>query len=146
MLQAWKDEEELAKLEHKYGLAIMASAVFPKERNYWSRVEQNLFGHIHDLRVKLFPSEQKRREREAEVQRIISEYGMEDLMERADPGYPFIDGPHNLPELTFSSVRVAGCFNYFIAGLPESAGKYAGERGILLWDCLPSPTGQGMCE
>ena len=81
MMQVWRDEEELKRLEHQYGLCIMAKAVFLEEQDYWSRVEQNLFEHVYDLRCKIFPSELRRRICAVEVQRIIAEYGIPELME-----------------------------------------------------------------
>ena len=81
MTQVWKDEEELARLEHQYGLAMIAQAVFPAEARYWKEVEQRLFEHCHDLRCKLFPAEWRRHCREVEVQRVIAEYGLDELWE-----------------------------------------------------------------
>lgn len=76
-----ENEKQLERLEHQYGLAIMARAVFPDERRYWAAVEQNLFEKIYWLRSEIFPSEKKAREKEAETQRIIAEYGIECLWE-----------------------------------------------------------------
>lgn len=76
------DEERLERVEHRLGLAIMAQAVLPAERNYWRAVEQNLFEQEQDLRSRIFPQEKAARERESEVRRIIREYGFEELWER----------------------------------------------------------------
>ena len=79
MRRAWADEERLKLCERQHGLAIMAQAVLPGERPYWQAVERNKTVEIGRLSDKLKPSEQKRREREHEVQRIIREYGFDEL-------------------------------------------------------------------
>lgn len=73
------DEQKLDKLDRKIGLCIMAQAVMPEESRYWRAVEQNLFEREYDLRCKLFPREKSQREREYETQRIIREYGFDEL-------------------------------------------------------------------
>jgi hypothetical protein len=77
--QRRRDEERLKLLEHQHGLAIMARAVIPEERNYWRAVEHNIAIKGRALRDKLYPEEKIRREKERELQRIISEYGFEEL-------------------------------------------------------------------
>ena len=79
MRRVWADEERLKLCERQHGLAIMAQAVLPGERPYWQAVERNKAVEIRQLRDKLNPSEQKQREREHEVQRIIREYGHDEL-------------------------------------------------------------------
>ncbi|MGB9405972.1 MAG: hypothetical protein WCA89_00445 [Terracidiphilus sp.] len=79
MRRAWADEERLKLCERQHGLAIMAQAVLPGERRYWQVVERNKTVEIRRLSDKLKPSEQKQREREHEVQRIIREYGFDEL-------------------------------------------------------------------
>ncbi len=79
MRRVWADEERLKLCERQYGLAIMAQAVLPGERRYWQAVERNKTVEIGRLSDKLKPSEQKQREREHEVQRIIREFGHDEL-------------------------------------------------------------------
>ncbi len=79
--QRRKDEERLALLERQHGLAIMAQAVIPEERNYWRTVEKNINARGHALRTKLYPEESAKRIRVKETQRIIKEYGLDCLME-----------------------------------------------------------------
>jgi hypothetical protein len=81
MRQVWADEERLALMERRNGLAIMAQAVMPEERRYWAAVERNSALEIRRLRDKLYPSEKKDRERNEETQRIIAEYGLDELVE-----------------------------------------------------------------
>ena len=68
-------------LQRQNALAIMAKVVNPEERNYWSAVDRNTAKRVMDLRDKLYPEEKMRRDKEAEVQRVISEYGYEELWE-----------------------------------------------------------------
>jgi hypothetical protein len=77
--QRRKDEDRLKLYERQHGLAIMAQAVIPEERNYWRAVERNIAVKGRALRDKLYPEEKIRREKERELQRIISEYGFEEL-------------------------------------------------------------------
>jgi len=79
--QRKKDEDRLKVLERRHGLAIMAQAVIPGERRYWEAVELNIGLEIRDLRDRMEPSEKERRRRESEVQRIIAEYGFDELLE-----------------------------------------------------------------
>ncbi len=79
MRRVWADEARLKLCERQHGLAIMAAAVLPGERPYWAAVERNKGVEIRRLRNKLNPSEKKQREREHEVQRIIREYGFDEL-------------------------------------------------------------------
>jgi hypothetical protein len=135
--QRKRDEDRLAKLEYRHGLVMMAQVVIPEERRYWAAVERNIAVEIRVLRDTLFPEEKERRLRESEVQRIIAEYGEEELLECADPGYPLENGPHNLPIVWWQGTRIAGRFQYFISGLQPSAGKYAGQRRILIYEVIP---------
>jgi len=79
--QRRKDEDRLKLKERQHGLAIMAQAVLPRERNYWRVVERNLAVEIRRLRDTIYPSEKKDRERAETVQRVIREYGFEYLWE-----------------------------------------------------------------
>ena len=81
MRRVWADEERLRLLEHQHGLAMFAQAVLSGERNYWAKVERNIAVKIRALRDKLYPSETRQRENETEVQRIIAEYGFDELWE-----------------------------------------------------------------
>ena len=76
-----REEERLELLQRQNALAIMAKVVNPEERNYWSAVDRNTAKRVMDLRDKLYPEEKMRRDKEAEVQRVISEYGYEELWE-----------------------------------------------------------------
>ena len=73
------NEDRLALKERQHGLAIMAQAVLPRERNYWRVVERNLAVEIRRLRDTIYPSEKKDRERAETIQRVIREYGFEAL-------------------------------------------------------------------
>ena len=75
------DEDRLKLKERQHGLAIMAQAALPGERNYWAAVERNLAVEIRRLRDTIYPSEKRDRERSETVQRIIREYGFEYLWE-----------------------------------------------------------------
>ena len=77
--QRRKDEERLALLERQHGLAIMAQAVIPEERNYWRTVERNINARGHALRSKLYPEEAARRRRNQVAQHLIKEYRFEEL-------------------------------------------------------------------
>ncbi len=79
--QRRKDEERMALLKRQHGLAIMAQAVIPEERNYWFAVEKNINARGRALRTKLYPEEVAKRIRVKETQRIIKEYGLDCLME-----------------------------------------------------------------
>lgn len=79
--QRRRDEDRIKILEHQHGLAIMAQAVIPEERNYWAAVERNINKRGRALRDKIEPEEKRSRERASEVQRIIREYGFDCLME-----------------------------------------------------------------
>lgn len=74
-----RDEDRLALLERRHGLAIMAQAVLPDERRYWAKVEQNISVEIEGLRRRIFPIEAARIRRESETQRIIRDYGFDEL-------------------------------------------------------------------
>ena len=73
------DKDRLKLLERQHGLAIMAQAVIPKERNYWRAVEKNIAVRGRALRSKLYPEYAARIHRNKETQRIIREYGFECL-------------------------------------------------------------------
>jgi hypothetical protein len=75
----WADEDRLKLLELQHGLAIMAQAVLPGELRYWQTVERNISVKGRALRDKLYPSEKEQRRREHETQRVIAEYGFEEL-------------------------------------------------------------------
>jgi len=77
MIERYADEERLAMFERQNGLAIIAQAVLPEERNYWRVVEENTSAKIRWIRAKIYPSEKKQQE----VQRIIAEYGFDELWE-----------------------------------------------------------------
>ena len=79
--QRRKDEDRLKLYERQHGLAIMAQAVIPEERNYWRVVERNIAVRGRALRDKLEPEAAKKRAKQREVQRIIREYGIPELME-----------------------------------------------------------------
>jgi hypothetical protein len=79
--QRRRDEDKLKLLERQHGLAIMAQAVIPKERNYWRAVERNIAVRGRALRSKLYPEYAARIHRNKETQRIIREYGFECLWE-----------------------------------------------------------------
>jgi hypothetical protein len=98
MRRVWADEERLKLCERQHGLAVMAQAALPGERRYWAAVERNKTVEIRRLSDKLKPSEQKRREREHEVQRIIRKYGFDELwaclpIARPKTPYSFPTGP-----------------------------------------------------
>ena len=77
--QQMADEDRLKLKERQHGLAIMAQAALPGERNYWRVVERNLAVEIRRLRDTIYPSEKKDRERSETIQRVIREYGFEAL-------------------------------------------------------------------
>jgi hypothetical protein len=77
--QQMRDEDRLALLERRHGLAIMAQVVLPEERRYWAKVEQNIAVEISALRNIMFPIEAAQTRRESEIQRIIRDYGFDDL-------------------------------------------------------------------
>jgi hypothetical protein len=129
-----RDRNRLELLERQEGCAFFAQAVFPDGREHWAEVESTCALEARELRDKLNPEAAKARDREAEVQRIIAEYGIDELMEIADPHWEIdCSGPHNLPV----SLRLAGKFEFTVSGLPKSAGRYAGEREELIWETSP---------
>ena len=73
------DEDRLKLKARQHGLAIMAQAALPGERNYWRVVERNLAVEIRRLRDTIYPHEKKDRERSETVQRVIREYGWDCL-------------------------------------------------------------------
>ena len=79
--QRRKDEDRLKLYERQHGLAIMAQAVLPEERNYWRTVEKNIAVRGRALRDKLEPEAAQRRAKQREVQRIIKEFGFDTLWE-----------------------------------------------------------------
>jgi hypothetical protein len=79
MRQAAKDEDRLALLERRHGLAIIMQAVEPSKRRYWSVVERNIAVEIEALRAILFPEEAALIRRNEETQRILADYNEEYL-------------------------------------------------------------------
>jgi hypothetical protein len=77
--QRQKDKERLKLLERQHGLAIMAQAVIPNERNYWAAVERNVAIKGRALWRKLYPEQAARIDRQRESRRIIREYGVDEL-------------------------------------------------------------------
>jgi hypothetical protein len=73
------DLERLEILERRHGLFIMLQAVEPGKRNYWAAAERNTAVEIADLRRKLYPVEAYYRRRQERVERIIAEYGIDEL-------------------------------------------------------------------
>ena len=73
------DRERLEILERRHGLFIMLQAVEPGKRNYWAAAERNTAVEIADLRRKLYPVEAYYRRRQERVERIIAEYGIDEL-------------------------------------------------------------------
>ena len=73
------DEDRLKLLERRHGLSMMAQAVLPEERRYWLKVEQNTAVEIEVLRSRIYPIEAARIRRESETQRIIRDYGFDEL-------------------------------------------------------------------
>ena len=73
------DRERLEILERRHGLFIMLQAVEPGKRNYYAAAERNTAVEIKDLRRKLYPVEAYYERRNERVQRIITEYGFEEL-------------------------------------------------------------------
>jgi len=51
----------------------------PEERRYWLKVEQNTAVEIVALRSRIYPTEAARIRRESETQRIIRDYGFDEL-------------------------------------------------------------------
>lgn len=76
-----RDRERLELLERQEGLAIMAQAVFPDEREHWAEVESTVAVEIRDLRRILYPEEAARILRNDQTARILEEYGFETLWE-----------------------------------------------------------------
>ena len=83
--QRKRDEDRLAILEHRHGLFIMLQAVETDKRRYWEVAERNCAVEIQGLRDRMRPSEKEQRDRAVEVQRVIAEYGFEELMECLPP-------------------------------------------------------------
>ncbi len=75
------DKRRLEVLEHRHGLYIMLQAVDSVKRNYWAAAERNSAVEIRQLRDRLYPNEKIKRERDAELARIIAEYGEDELWE-----------------------------------------------------------------
>ena len=65
------EEDRLALIEKRVGLAIMMGAIEPEHKRYWDAVERNGMAEIERIR----PDKQR------EVQRIIAEYGIDELVE-----------------------------------------------------------------
>lgn len=79
--QRKRDEDRLEKQEHRLGLAMMAQAVIPEERRYWSAVERNIASEIRELRSRLFTDESANNLRNETAQHLIAEYGWDCLWE-----------------------------------------------------------------
>jgi hypothetical protein len=79
MRQLYSDEDRLKILERRYGLFIMLQAVEPGKRNYWAAAERNTAVEIRELRTIIYPVEEYYRRRNERVQRIIAEYGFDEL-------------------------------------------------------------------
>ena len=79
--QRRKDSDRLKLLNRRHGLAIMAQAVIPAERNYWAAVERNIAVEIEALRRKLYPDEAAQIHRNETAQHLIAEYGFDELWE-----------------------------------------------------------------
>jgi len=79
--QRRKDSDRLKLLNRRHGLAIMAQAVIPAERNYWAAAERNIAVEIEALRRKLYPDEAARTHRNETAQHLIAEYGFNELWE-----------------------------------------------------------------
>jgi hypothetical protein len=75
--QQRRDRDKLELLERQEGLAIMAQAVFPSEREHWDEIESTVALEKRELRAKLYPEECTRIRRNEETQRILAEYGDE---------------------------------------------------------------------
>ena len=73
-----RDRDRLEILERRQCLAEWLWALDPESR-YWRATAQNLFEEWYWLRCQLYPEEKAKREREFELQRIITEYGFEEL-------------------------------------------------------------------
>lgn len=72
--------ERLEVLERRHGLIEWIWALNPESR-YWAAAAQSSFEEWYWMRCKLFPEEKRKREQEYELQRIISEYGFDELWE-----------------------------------------------------------------
>jgi hypothetical protein len=77
--QRKRDEDRLALLERRNGLAIMMQAVEPGKRRYWAAVERNSLAEIVELRAKIYPDEAANIRRNETAQRLLKEYGIEEL-------------------------------------------------------------------
>jgi hypothetical protein len=77
--QRKRDEDRLALVERRNGLAIMMQAVEPGKRRYWAAVERNSLAEIAQLRSRMFPAEAANIRRNEIAQHLIEEYGEEEL-------------------------------------------------------------------
>ena len=77
--QQKSDRERMEILERRHGLFIMLQAVEPGKRNYWAEAERNTAVEVRELRTRMYPVEEYYRRRNERVQRIIAEYGFEEL-------------------------------------------------------------------
>ena len=78
--QRRRDEGRLEIVERRFELAEWLLAIdTEKPANYWRSVAQKYFEEEYWLRCKLYPEEKAAREKEYEVQRIIAEYGIDEL-------------------------------------------------------------------
>lgn len=79
ILQQLADEDRLKILERRHGLFIMLQAVDVEKRHYWAGAERNTAIEIRELRTRIYPVEAYYLRRNENTQRIINEYGMEEL-------------------------------------------------------------------
>jgi hypothetical protein len=88
------DRREFELLEKAWPIAEWGSVIDPNKRNYWRAAAQNSFEKWYWLRCKLEPEWKRTREREIEVQRIIKEYGFEELW-NCLPNHLFTPSPNS---------------------------------------------------
>ena len=77
--QQLNDRDRLKILERRHGLFIMLQAVDVEKRHYWAGAERNTAIEIRELRTRIYPVEAYYLRRNENTQRIINEYGMEEL-------------------------------------------------------------------
>lgn len=76
-----RNEEELTRLDTRHGAFILNQTLDSKNATYWCAAELSVVAEIRNLRDRLYPEEKREREKEMEVQRIIAEYGFDELWE-----------------------------------------------------------------
>jgi hypothetical protein len=77
--QRWSDEDEYDAAGRALVIAEWLGVLEPGKRNYWRAVARNYFEQWYWLRCKLEPEWKQQREHDSEVQRIIAEYGEDEL-------------------------------------------------------------------